>query len=381
MNQLDTSSYLKEGPPLVIHVLTSFDFGGVERHMEVIASVLEYARMRHTFVALGRGGAVELNLRALGADVQCLEENTKIPSLGAIRCLLKLFLRERPLVVHTHGAEANFHGLIAAWLARVPVRIGEEIGIPSHGLTAKAVFRVIYGAAHRVIGISQSVTDWLIASREVSRRKATRIYNPVHLPKLKESAPVQFDVFRIGFVGRLEPVKNPLALLEAFNAISTGGIPGELWFVGDGSERVALRERISQLGLTEKVKLWGYQSDPAELIRQCHVYVQPSLSEGFGLALVEAMGCGVPVIATAVGGAPEIIEHGKTGWLLAEASPALIAGALKEAWQIGQEKLGEMGLSARKSVEGRFEPVDYLDGIETLYEQLAIKRGGRLLNG
>ena len=74
------------------------------------------------------------------------------------------------------------------------------------------------------------------------------------------------------------------------------------------------------MGLTEKVKLWGYQSDPAELIRQCHVYVQPSISEGFGLALVEAMGCGVPVIATAVGGAPEIIKDGETGWLLPKAT-------------------------------------------------------------
>lgn len=361
--------------PLVVHLVTSLNFGGVERHMEVIASVLEHARMRHIFVALGRGGEVELKLRSLGADVRCLEEKTKIPSLGAIKSLLKLFLCERPLVVHTHGAEANFHGLIAAWLARVPVRIGEEIGIPSHGRRAKAVFRLIYGTVHRVVGISQSVTDWLIASREVSRRKAIRIYNPVQLPELKENM-VQPDIFRIGFVGRLEPVKNPLALLEAFDVISASGISSELWFVGDGSERIALRERISQMGLTEKVKLWGYQSDPAELVRQCHVYVQPSLSEGFGLALVEAMGCGVPVISTAVGGAPEIIKHGRTGWLLPEASPALIAGALNEAWRIGPNKLQEMGLQARKSVEGRFEPTYYLERIESLYSEL-IEENGR----
>ena len=309
-------------------------------------------------------------MRSLGADVRCLQEMTKIPSLGALKSLLKLFHRERPLVVHTHGAEANFHGLIAAWLARVPVRIGEEIGITNHGIKARTVFRLIYGMAHRVVGISQSVTDWLIASREAPQNKATRIYNPVRLPELKKGTPVQWDVFRIGFNGRLEPVKNPLALLEAFGAILANGISSELWLIGEGSERIALRERISQMGLTEKVKLWGYQSDPAKLIRQCHVYVQPSLSEGFGLALVEAMGCGVPVIATAVGGAPEIIQNGETGWLLPKANSEMIANALKVAHDFGPKKLSEVGIRARKSVEGRFEPKDYLKQIEFLYSEI-----------
>lgn len=360
--------------PLVIHVLTSLDFGGVERHMELIASAFDHAQMRHIFVALGRGGATELNLRSLGADVRCLQEKTKIPSLPALRSLLKLLNKERPLVVHAHGAEANFHGLIAAWLARVPVRIGEEIGIPNHGLKTRTVFRLIYGMAHRVVGISQSVTDWLIASREAPQHKATRIYNPVRLPELKKSTPAQRDVFRIGFNGRLEPVKNPIALLEAFGEILADDISSELWFIGEGSERIALTERISQMGLTEKVKLWGYQSDPAELIRQCHVYVQPSISEGFGLALVEAMGCGVPVIATAVGGAPEIIKDGETGWLLPKATSELIANALRVAHDFGDKKLSEVGMRGRKSVEGRFEPKEYLSQIEYLYSEIERNR-------
>ena len=148
----------------------------------------------------------------------------------------------------------------------------------------------------------------------------------------------------------------------------------KLWFIGEGSERIALTERISQMGLTEKVKLWGYQSDPAELIRQCHVYVQPSISEGFGLALVEAMGCGVPVIATAVGGAPEIIKDGETGWLLPKATSELIANALRVAHDFGDKKLSEVGMRGRKSVEGRFEPKEYLSQIEFLYSEIERNR-------
>lgn len=80
MNQVKNTSILQNEPPLVIHVLASLDFGGVERHMEVIASVLDHARMRHQFVAIGRGGAAEEKLRALGTEVRCLgQKKTKIP--------------------------------------------------------------------------------------------------------------------------------------------------------------------------------------------------------------------------------------------------------------------------------------------------------------
>ncbi len=352
---------------LVIHLVTSLDFGGVEKHMEVIAGHLDRARMRHVFVALGSGGAVERRLMAMGADVRCLGKATKIPSLSAIVSLLALFLRMRPGVVHAHGAEANFHGLLAAWLARVPVRIAEEIGIPTHSAKGKFVFRQIYRVADRVVGISQSVTDWLVSSGEVPLAKAVRVYNPVELPSVGPSLVGRNNVFRIGFVGRLEPVKNPLALLKAFEILVSRGISAELWFVGDGSQRGQLQSIISQKGYENIVKLWGYQTDPVELVRQCDIYVQPSVSEGFGLALVEAMGCGVPVISTSVGGAPEIVAHGKTGWLLPEANAESIAGALEEAVHTGRDRLSEMGRSAQDAVGGRFDPRQYIEEVELIY--------------
>jgi glycosyltransferase involved in cell wall biosynthesis len=359
---------------VVLHIVTSLDFGGIESHMEVIARNLSYAKMRHVFVAIGPGGMTTAKMRIQGVDFLCLGQNIGIPSLSAFGGLIKLFWRERPLVVHTHGAEANFHGLIAAWLARVPVRIGEEVGIPSHSNEAKKVFRLVYSAAHRVIGVSQSVTDWLVSSREVPSCKAVRVYNPVDLPKLDEAVVAPENVFRIGFVGRLEAVKNSLALLNAFIELHDSGTPCELWIVGDGSERVELERRVGEMKLAHKVRFFGYQVDPASFVRQCHVYVQPSLSEGFGLALVEAMGCGVPVIATAVGGAPEIISHGKNGWLLPQASSEAIFITLKGAWALGPKELREIGLRARESVESRFEPINYIERIEALYRQIYCER-------
>lgn len=367
------ANFLKEARvkrPSVLHLTTSLHFGGVERHMEVIARTPSPSRFRHSFVALNGGGAVETALRELGAETTCLEKSTTIPSPTAIIALIMLLLQKRPLVLHCHGAEANFHGLISAWLTRVPVRIGEEIGIPSHSRKAKWVFRHVYRFAHRVVGVSEAVVSWLTANGEVPKRKVVKIYNPVLSPDPHQVIERPHDAFRVCFVGRLEPVKNPMSLLEGFAVFSVGEPSAELWFVGEGSERGALETAIAKGGLERRVKLLGFQRDPVAFIRQCHVCVQPSISEGFGLSLVEAMRSDVPVIASAVGGAPEFIQHGVTGWLLSEGSPPAIARALQEAADLAPDELAAVGVRARESVKGRFEPAQYLSAVEDLYERV-----------
>jgi len=358
--------------PLVIHLLASLDFGGVEKHMEILAEQTK-ADMRYLFCAIGSGGATERRLKTLGASTHCLHKPTRIPCPVTILALLQLLRQLRPLVLHTHGAEANFHGLIAARLAGVPVRVGEEIGIPNHSPRARLVFRQLYRCAHRVIGISDAVTNWLVDSGEVPPAKAIRLYNPVKLPAKHNGQTLTAGALRVGFVGRLEAVKNPLALIEAAALLYARGVPVDFWLIGEGRERTLLENAIHAQGLDEHVHLLGYHPHPDKYVRQCHVYIQPSHSEGFGLALVEAMGCGVPVIATSVGGAPEIIEPGVTGWLLPEPTPAAIAAALEKAWLLGPQQLRTMGDQACKSIEGRFEPAHYQDRLEMLYRQLLSK--------
>lgn len=352
---------------LVIHVVTSLDFGGVEKRMEILARSAGSSVRKHCFCAIGGGGAAERRISALKRPVNCLGQSTAIPSFGAINQLVRLFRRLRPEVVHTHGAEANFHGLIAAWLAGVPVRVAEEIGIPTHSVRARRVFRQVYCLAHRVIGISESVTRWLVDGKEVAASKAIRIYNPVELPEGINTVPGQVPGrFRLGFVGRMEPVKNPLVLVEAVAKLRAEGIPAEAWLVGDGSQHGMLEARVAELDLGRHVLLLGYQDDPAQFVSQCDLYVQPSLSEGFGLALVEAMGCGVPVLATAVGGAPEIIEHERTGWLLEGSTLEQVVIDLRRAW-LARNRLASVGRSGREAVLARFEPSKYLQDIEALY--------------
>lgn len=354
----------------VIHVLTSLDFGGVEKHMEILARSAGKSGWNYGFCAVGSGGMAAKRIEAVAEQVDCLRQSTTIPSIKAIWKLVRIFRRLRPQAVHTHGAEANFHGLIAAWLAGVPIRIGEEIGIPSHSARARWVFRRVYLLAHRVIGISESVTRWLVESGEVPAHKTVRMYNPVELPNGMGATPGEVvGRFRLGFVGRLEPVKNPVILVEAVAKLRSEGMPVEVWLVGDGSQRGMLEALAKELKVEKYVSFFGYQENPAQFVSQCDLYVQPSISEGFGLALVEAMGCEVPVLATAVGGAPEIIEHGRTGWLLEEPSVEELVTHLKQAWQ-DRTQLAAVGRAGRDAVITRFEPRGYIHELETLYASI-----------
>lgn len=343
--------------------------------METLALQADAVSTPLLFCAIGGGGAVEAKMRQLGAEVVCLRKPVRLPALQSILALYRLFRKVRPLVVHTHGSEANFCGLIAAWIARVPVRIGEEIGIPAHGPKARFAFRAVYALAHRVAGISDAVVDWLVDNGEIPRRKGVRLYCPVQLPAFGPRPPELGTTFRIGFVGRLEAVKNPVALLDAVADLRSTGLPAELWVIGDGSQREMLEQHAQRIGISDHVVFYGYYpANPEALVRQCHVYAQPSFSEGFGLAFVEAMGCGVPVIVTATGAAPEIVEHDVSGWILATGDADSLAQSLRDAYSLGASGLSAIGETARAAVERRFLPGVYLREAHALYLEVLGRR-------
>ena len=354
----------------VIHVFPSLNFGGIETRALCIADNPSGSNVELIFCAIKDGGDVSKRILSVGGNVVVLKCSSRIPSLLAIIRLFVFFIKERPGVVHTHGAEANFHGIIAAWAAGVPVKIAEEIGIPSHSGIAKRVFSFVYKLSDHVIAISDAVKDWLVSSGEALPGKVARIYNPVSAPpeslidRHVSSDPI--NTLNLAFVGRLEPVKNPLSLIEAVSLLLKKDIPVTLKIVGAGSqmeECLSLRDR---LGLQNNVNLTGYSSSPFSIIKDCQLYVQPSLSEGFGIALVEAMLCQIPVLASSVGGAPEIINHDENGWLVDFTDPQSLCSAIEAIW-FQRDKLNQVAKLAKESVQGRFEPSLYVKQLESLY--------------
>ncbi|HHW34046.1 MAG TPA: glycosyltransferase [Paracoccus solventivorans] len=360
--------------PLTLHVLGSLDFGGVESQMRIVAQHADASTYSHAFCAIARGGAAADQMRTMGAQVDVLGQRVTIPSLAATRALYRHIRLLRPSVVHLHGAEANFHGVIAARLARVPVVVAEEIGVPDHSRKARAIFRQVYRRCDRVIAVSQAVANRIMEMGEAGPDQIEVVHNPFTVQEFHPPAPRDGPLL-LGFVGRLEAVKNPLCAVEAVAILRRNGIDASLVIVGDGSQRPLLEQRIRELDLTGRVTLAGFQSRPFELLRGFHFYLQPSVAEGFGLAICEAMSAGIPVIASAVGGAPEIVTHGHTGWLLDRPEPAALAELIREATTPDAPDPQTMARAARDHVLTHFSPAIYMQACDRLYDRLTAARG------
>jgi len=355
----------------ILHLTTALDFGGVERCLQVIAEEGIGGAEEHIFASLGSGGATERAISRTGSKVHCLDLEPSVYSLPTLYATYRFLLRLRPDVVHTHGCEANFHGLLAAWLARITVRVGEEIGIPEHRWKSRLIFRGVYRSAHAVVAVSEAVKRWLITSREVRPEKIAVIDNPVRLHEsgMRQSTAIDGPI-RIGFVGRLVREKNLLALLDALALVQRRGRSFQLIVVGEGPARWELEGKVRSLKLSPCVEFVGFQQTPAEWLRFCDVFVLPSCSEGFGLALVEAMALGLPALVTPVGIAEEVVHDGVSGWIAKSSEVADLAEKLDQALECPRSVLLQMGEMARAMVRSRYSPDRYMRELHCLYQSL-----------
>jgi glycosyltransferase involved in cell wall biosynthesis len=338
----------------------------------------QLSSFEHQFCAISHGGATADAIAAAGGFVTKLECRSSIPSLSALNGLVRVIRELRPSVIHCHGAEANFHGVLAGRLCAVPVCIAEEIGFPGHSSTARVVFRWLYRLADTVVAVSEAVKQRIIEFGEVTPDRCDVLPIPVQMIAERRVS-TTLKHFEIGFVGRLEAVKNPTGLVRAVSILRDRGLSVRLTIVGDGSQRTSLRSEVEALNLLDCVDLVGYDPAPFARLQRISLYVQPSLSEGFGIALVEAMSMGVPVLATATGGAPEFIADGENGWLLPGTTPEEIADKIMTIASLDPDKLELIAKKGQKSVIDRFSPAAYFTECDALYTGLLARRKKRVL--
>ena len=356
----------------VIRITTSLDFGGIEKVFELHA---KYHKRNYEliFVSLSGGGKAEDFIRNLGYRVIILNVNSKVPGWKCLIKLTALLRDEKPYVVHTCGGEANFHGLIAAFAMRVPRRIGEEIGVPNHSFISKIIFRIVYSTAHKVIAISNAVKQYL-TSFEVPVGKVSVIYNPIDLSIKPQKVRVPHAGFRISSVGRLIHHKNLTILIDLVK-ILTERHPSnlfELWLIGDGTERGFLKEYAKSAGIENLVKFTGFVSEPQQLLGETDLFILPSVFEGFGLACIEAIQCGLPVIVSNSGGMIEYITDGQNGFLFDPHSLSELLQKTELLMKLDSGKLNQMISKASERVYELFSPDKYLNELTDIYQISAI---------
>ena len=303
--------------------------------------------------------------------------------LGTHLTFWRLMRRLRPTVLHTYNQAAREYACTAT-MAGVPVRIHAEHGRDAsdpHGLNPKHNFlrRRLVPFVDRFIPVSEDLNRWLGDVVHIPAAKTLFIKNGVDTDKYAPGgapaadAPFAAGDVVIGTVARVQDVKNHRALVDAFAQLRTR-LPGlaphlKLAIVGDGPLLPAVREQVASLGLDDAVWLPGARADIAAVLRTFSIFALPSLAEGTPVSMLEAMACGLPVVASGVGGIPEVVDEGMQGLLVPVGDVGALADALARYAQDDSLRAAH-GRAARARVEERFSLRAMVAAYGLLYDGL-----------
>jgi len=369
----------------IVHVVHRFDTGGMENGMVNLFNALPPGRFRHTVVALT--GYSDFRRRITGQPVEFHALDRKPGNgLGWTLRLWKLLRALEPDLVHTRNLaalEAQFVAAAAGVRATVHGEHGRDV-FDLYGLNWK--YNLLRRAAKpfvsNYIAVSRDLETWLRIAIRVPPRKLHQIYNGVDSDRFQPREGERPGVLPAGFadarsvvfgsVGRMAEVKDYPTLTHAFirlvQAHPVVAARARLAIVGEGPARRACQALLDEAGLAHLAWLPGERHDIDAVMQAFDVFVLPSRNEGISNTILEALASGLPVVATAVGGNVELVEHGVNGTLVAPGDPQGMAQALLDYLET-PERIAEQGRRARLHAEQRFSIPVMAEAYATVYDQ------------
>ena len=367
----------------VVHVVAAGEIGGAERMLVDLASSPHASSGRwkrpHSIALFTPSDALRALFRDAGLDVDDRGpvREGPLPYLastlgpGDVRWLTGVLARRRATICHLHTFASQVLGTRAAR------RTGTRIVRTEHSTrvyddpSCWPFSRWSLRRADAVVFISEHVRKIALArgGQVLDGRKTSIVNNGVDTdrfaPRDDAARPAAGRVHFVA-LGRLDRRKGLELALEALAMVPRA----ELDIVGDGDERASLEEHASRVGVRDRVRFCGYERDDRDAIARADVALSSAREEGLGVALLEAMAMGRPVVAVPVGGIPEIVRDGETGWLAPERSAAALANAMRAAIDAPEEERRRRGLHARERVVERFSIDAMRDGYEAVYARL-----------
>lgn len=368
--------------------------GGAQEN--TLTTVLKVNRDRYRSVLVtgpseGPEGSLLERARDLEAEVRLVpslvREVAPVKDLKALVHLIGVIHKERPLIVHTHTSKAGVLGRIAARVCRVPIIVHTPHGHVFHDYYGRAATRLFIIAerfcarfTHRLVMLTQNELKDHLELRIAPQEKFVVIHSGVDFSPFLEARPARGslrtqlgippDALVLGTVGRLVPIKGQAHLIAAMPSIVQKVPSAHLVLVGNGPLRQDLEDQASRLGIADRVHFAGLREDVASCLADFDLFVLPSLNEGMGRALVEAMAMRLPVIASDVSGIRDLVEDERTGLRV----PAGDADALASACI---RLLSDNELARRLAEEGyrtvvpAYSEEEMIARIEALYEALS----------
>jgi glycosyltransferase involved in cell wall biosynthesis len=352
--------------------------GGTENQMLELARRLDRARFDVHIACFHRSGPWLHRAEDSAAHIAefPIRGFRRASTFRQMRAFARWCARHRIAVVHTTDLYTNIFGLPAAALARVPVRIGNRREInPDKTAGLIALQRAAYASAHRIVANSTAVAERLAAER-LNRAFVDIVPNGIDLDRFEARAP-RARLRRVVTVANLRPEKSHETLLEAASTVLRTYPDAEFIIVGDGVRRDELGARAERAGLAAHVRFLGHSDEVPRLLGESDLFVLPSRSEAMPNGVIEAMAAGMPVIATDVGGIPELVAHGRTGLLVPPGDAAALATALLQL-MAAPDRAAALGRAARAEVERRFSFETMVSRFEHIYLAELAARAPRL---
>ena len=321
---------MKPSPPLlkILHVVDSLEFGGLERVMTDLAKA-QQAR-GHEVIVFSINPTVGLLPELLAAGIPVvIGAKSRSLDLDVLGKLRRTAVEGKVSIVHAHNFVPNYYAAVALLGASPrPPLVGtcHDMGSRLSDRKLRWMYRLSLLRTARVAMVGQQVHDRYIASGLVKAGSAETVLNGIPVQRFAGSAERRLAARKrlgladtapvIGCVGRLVPLKNQRLMIESLPALLRAHPSLRLVMIGDGPLEPVLRAQAASLKVAEHIAFLGQRSDVADLLPAFDIFALPSLTEGLSIALLEACATGLAVVATRVGGNPEIIRDGQTGLLV-----------------------------------------------------------------
>jgi glycosyltransferase involved in cell wall biosynthesis len=306
--------------------------------------------------------------------------------------LIRFLKRERYHIVHTHNSKAGFVGRLAAKLAGVPVIVHTVHGFAFHDQEPawrRMLFRNLERfASHwcdRMIFISQPLIEWAMQERIVDPQKVLKVYSGIDLAhfhpvtedekkSIRRKWGIREESAVVGVVSKLWAGKGHEILIQAFKELKEEINDAVLAIVGEGYLHGKLVNLVQRLGLADDVIFTGFQTDVSEIMATFDVAVLPSLFEGMGRVVLEAMAMEKPVVASRVGGIPDLVHDGVNGILIPPGSVEELRSSLVRTLR-NPVMAREMGKQGRRRINAEFSAATMVQSVERVYHELLRKKG------
>lgn len=318
----------------VLHLIPTLHIGGAE---------LDLVRKSLVLASSGNFEIYILPFQGIGPLCEFIDSTEGIKvffpqrkgSLGMVTAAFKLreLVEEiKSHILHLHMFRSEIAGCLASIFKKRPIIVYTVQHMPNdEPYWKRAITWLASRNKDRLIASSQAVKDSLVKYVRLPQEKVEVIYNSVDFSRFDglSHSPAAPDQPIIGTITRLHPDKGIKYLIEAFPKIIKEFPNAHGWIIGDGEEKPKLEALASRLGIQNRIKFWGWVREPFHLLAQMNIFVFPSITEALGIALIEAIGLGIPAVASKVGGVPEVLD-GKPDWLVASCQPDTLADKILE---------------------------------------------------